>query len=186
MILTLGAVEEQDSLLLNKGNSGLGLGEGASSSNIVGLNISENLTNNSSLSFNALFSQTQGKNINNSLITGTSDIITSKFDINYEVLDYFSSDEKIILSFAQPVRVEQGSMNLRLPGLADSEGNIPHENTSLSLSPSSRQIDLSLGYYKSLGENTSIGFKGIVNQNKNHSVDGGTEMSFGTTFNYLF
>ena len=57
-----------------------------------------------------------------------------------------SKDDKFSFSLSQPHRVSSGSMDVQVAGLASRSGSIPYEYKSLRLSPSGRQLDMSIGY----------------------------------------
>jgi len=171
LTLTAGHIIEKDTLLFSKGNSGLNLGNEDTNSNIIGANYEKIINENHKISLNALFSMTDAKKFNNSLISGTDKIISSKFDVNYSINNIFDKNNSIKLSVSQPTFVEQGSMNFRLPGLADTDGNIPFTNETISLKPSARQLDYGIGYYSQLNEFVKFGFKASVGQNQNHDAN---------------
>ena len=171
LTLTAGHIIEKDTLLFSKGSSGLNLGNEDTNSNIIGANYEKIINDNHKISMNALFSLTNAKKFNNSLISGTDKIISSKFDMNYSINNVFDKNNSIQFSVSQPTYVEKGSMNFRLPGLADTDGNISFTNETISLKPSARQLDYGIGYFSQLNEFVKFGFKASVGQNQNHDAN---------------
>jgi len=168
LTLSTGHIIEKDTLLFSKGSSGLNLGNEDTNSNIFGANYEKIINDNHIISLNALFSKTEAKKFNNSLISGTDKIISSKFDVNYSINNIFDKNNSIQFSVSQPTFVEQGSMNFKLPGLADTDGNIPFTEETISLKPSARQLDYQIGYYSQFNEFVKFGLKASVGQNQNH------------------
>lgn len=64
--------------------------------------------------------------------------------------------------------MEQGNMTFRFMGLADKNGVLPYEDHKISLSPSGRQKDLSLSYYKNYSKNLKTGIKAILTDDLGH------------------
>ena len=84
-------------------------------------------------------------------------------------------------SLSQPNKIEGGSLKVRVPGLADSDGNIPYSQKDLFLQSSGRQVDLSINYLQSFDNGIDFGANITKTQDYNH-VSGN---SSGLTFSLL-
>ena len=185
LILTTGAVLENDTLLFTESSGAMNLGNDETMSNIFGINYQKIINDNSDITFNSLITYTSPKQFENSLVSKTDNIYTSRFNISYNLKNIFSENEKIKLSISQPTRVEKGTMEFKLPGLADVNGNIPYKYEDLSLEPEKRQIDFEIKYMKNLREKMYLSVGGGLKTNANHSNDG-LNSSIGTSFLYKF
>jgi hypothetical protein len=185
LILTTGAVLEKDTLLFTESNGAMNLGNEETISNIFGINYQKTINDNSDLTFNTLLTYTAPKQFENSLVSKTDNLFTSRFNVSYNIKNIFNDNEKIKFSISQPTRVEKGNMQFKLPGLADKNGNIPYNYEDLSLKPEKRQIDFEIKYMRNLKENIYLSVGGGINKNANHSSDS-LNSSLSTSFLYKF
>ena len=185
LILTTGAVLEKDTLLFTESNGAMNLGNEETISNIFGVNYQKIINDNSDLTFNTLLTYTAPKQFENSLVSKTDNLLTSRFNVSYNLKDIFTDNEKIKFSISQPTRVEKGNMQFKLPGLADVNGNIPYSYEDLSLEPEKRQIDFEIKYMRNLKENIYLSVGGGINKNANHSSDS-LNSSLSTSFLFKF
>jgi hypothetical protein len=112
-------------------------------------------------------------------------VLSSSFEVNYELKNLFKNDQ-LNISFSQPNRVEDGEMTFRFMGLADKNGILPYQDHKVSLTPSGRQKDLTLSYYKNHFRNLKTGIKAILTDDlghiKNNNLD--TNLLFTATYNF--
>ncbi|MDB9923796.1 hypothetical protein OAC96_06245, partial [Candidatus Pelagibacter sp.] len=90
LILTTGAVLEQDTLLFTKSSGAMNLGNEETMSNIFGVNYQKSISDNSDLTFNSLLTYTAPKQFENSLVNKTDNLYTSRFNINYNLKNIFT------------------------------------------------------------------------------------------------
>ena len=132
-----------------------------------------------------MFGNSRLDNIKNSLIVDTSNVLSSSFEVNYELKNLFSNDQ-LNISLSQPNRVEQGDMTFRFMGLADENGVLPYQDHKVSLSPSGRQKDLTVSYYKNHSKNLKTGIKAVFTDDlghvKNNSLD--TNLLLSASYNF--
>ena len=185
LILTTGAVLEKDTLLFTESNGAMNLGNEETMSNIFGVNYQKIINDNSDLTFNTLLTYTAPKQFENSLVSKTDNLFTSRFNVSYNLKNIFTDNEKIKFSISQPTRVEEGNMQFKLPGLADVNGNIPYTYEDLSLEPEKRQIDFEIKYMRNLKENIYLSVGGGMSKNANHSSDS-LNSSLSTSFLFKF
>jgi len=165
--ITTGLLKEKNTFLLSQGYGALTMNDSNSISNYYGLNFSKNLNNYGNIYFSSMMGFSELNNLNNSFIVDTSDVLTSNFEINYELENLIDND-KLDISLSQPNRVEKGDMTFRLTGLADSNGNLPYHDHNIDLVPTGRQIDLSIGYYTKHSKNLKTGVKTILTDDLGH------------------
>jgi len=74
----------------------------------------------------------------------------------------FTANDEVIISIDQPLRVESGRMNLRVPVYRDKERNVLFNSFGFSLSPSGREVNSSVQYqsrYNQIGFSLAVGYK---------------------------
>ena len=153
--------------------------------NFFGVNMNKKINKDSLLSFNNTIGLTKLKNNNEAFITGSSDVLSSSFEVNYELKNIFNND-KFNVSFSQPNKVEKGEMNFRFIGLSDKNGIIPYTNHSIELSPSGRQKDIVLSYYKKFNNGFNLGLKSIVTDDLGHVKKSKIDSNFIVTGSLKF
>ena len=85
------------------------------------------------------------------------------FYVNYQFKfkknNLFNKFDSLKVHLEQPLRIEKGSINMKLPGMALSNGMIPYNNISSDIEPSGRQINIGLEYQMNPKENIAFGIK---------------------------
>jgi subtilisin family serine protease len=182
---TTGLIKEENTFLLSEGSGAFNLNDQDNLSNFYGFNFSKSLNNLGNIYFSSMFGNSRLDNIKNSLIVDTSNVLSSSFEVNYELKNLFSNDQ-LNISLSQPNRVEQGDMTFRFMGLADENGVLPYQDHKVSLSPSGRQKDLTLSYYKNHSKNLKTGIKAVFTDDlghvKNNSLD--TNLLLSASYNF--
>ncbi|MDC3055305.1 hypothetical protein OA070_03650, partial [Candidatus Pelagibacter sp.] len=164
--VTAGILKEDKSFLLSKSSGAFEI-ENQNITNFYGINLSKNFNKNSILSFNNTIGFSSFNNNNNNFVLGSSDVLSTSFEIDYELSNIFGKD-KFNFTLSQPNKVEKGEMNFRLIGLSNKNGIIPFQDYKINLSPSGRQKDLTISYYRSFYKNFRLGFKSIVTDHRGH------------------
>ena len=171
---TTGLIKEENTFLLSEGSGAFDLNDKDNLSNFYGFNFSKSLSSLGNIYFSSMFGNSKLDNAKNSLIVDTSNVLSSSFEVNYELKNLFSNDQ-LNISLSQPNRVEQGDMTFRFMGLADKNGVLPYQDHKVSLSPSGRQKDLTVSYYKNHSRNLKTGIKAVLTDDlghvKNNSLD---------------
>ena len=164
---TTGLLKEENTFLLSEGSGAFNLSDEGNLTNFYGFNFSKNLSNLGNIYFSSMFGNSKLENSQNSLIVNSSDVLSSSFEINYELKNLFEKNQ-LNISLSQPNRVEQGDMTFRFMGLADKNGVLPYEDHKVSLSPSGRQKDLTISYYTNHSNNFKTGIKAILTDDLGH------------------
>jgi len=118
-------------------------------------------------------------NANHSLIEGTTNVISSSLNASVSLHNLQGKQNKLSFSVSQPNRIESGALKVRIPGLADVDGNIPYAYKEIDLESSGRQLDMSINYTQSFSNNVDIGinFSQINDYNHVEGNDSGIRMS---------
>ncbi|MDA9890200.1 S8 family serine peptidase [Candidatus Pelagibacter sp.] len=182
---TTGLIKEENTFLLSEGSGAFDLNDKDNLSNFYGFNFSKSLSSLGNIYFSSMFGNSKLDNAKNSLIVNTSNVLSSSFEVNYELKNLFSNDQ-LNISLSQPNRVEQGDMTFRFMGLADKNGVLPYQDHKVSLSPSGRQKDLTVSYYKNHSRNLKTGIKAVLTDDlghvKNNNLD--TNLLLSATFSF--
>ena len=94
--------------------------------------------------------------------------------------------DQLNISFSQPNRVESGNMTFRLMGLADKNGILPYKDHKIDLTPSGRQKDIAISYYRNHSDNFKTGFKTIFTDDMGHAKDSNFKSNFMLTTSLSF
>ena len=162
----VGTLNEKDTFLFSKGEGALGYRNTNPNSIFTGLNLGKRI-NNLSFNFSGTLGQSNMDNATNSLIEGTSNVISSSFNTSISLHKLANKNNKLSFSISQPNRIENGLLKIRIPGLADVDGNIPYTYKDIDLESSGRQLDLSLNYIHTFDNNIDIGIN--LNQIKDYN-----------------
>ena len=164
--LTTGIMRESESFLLSKSSGAFGLNNN-NLTNFFGFNLNKNINDNSSISFNNTTGISQLKNGENNFIIGSSKVLSSSFEVDYQLNNIFGKDSFNFI-YSQPNRIENGDMKFRFIGLSDKNGVIPYKDHIIELSPSGRQKDISLSYMKEFDGALKVGFKSVITDELGH------------------
>ena len=182
---TTGILKEENTFLLSEGSGAFNLNDKDNISNFYGFNFSKKLNNLGNIYFSTMFGNSKLDNAKNSLIINSSDILSSSFEINYELKDLFKNDQ-LNISLSQPNRVEKGNMTFRFMGLADINGILPYQDHKISLAPTGRQKDLTFNYHTKHSENFKTGIKAILTEDLGHIEDANFHSNFLLSATYNF
>jgi hypothetical protein len=182
---TGGVLKEKNTFLFSEGFGALDMSDESSFSNFYGINLNKDFDRFGNIYFNSLISFSSSGNKKNSFIADTSEVLSSSFEMNYEYKNLIKNDI-LNISLSQPNKVEKGDMTFRLTGLADKYGNLPYTDHVISLSPSGRQKDLSIGYYNKISEIFKTGIKTIITDDLGHRKNDNLDANILFSSSYIF
>ena len=111
-------------------------------------------------------------------LSNLSDLTTSQFNLGFIIPEVLTNQDILSFNISQPLKIESGYSNLNLPGLKDENGNLSHKTALIPLEPSSREINLDLGYERSFLNNSSMRVGTQIKINPFHSSENDTYNSF--------
>lgn len=164
---TTGLNKEKETFLLSKANGAFKLDDNGTLSNFFGFNLLKSLNESKSIYLSSMIGDTKINNLDNTIFTKSTNILSSSFEFGFEQINLLG-DDKINISFSQPNRAEDGQMSFRLFGLADKNGILPYTDHTINVSPSGRQKDLKISYYKNITDNFKIGVKALFTDDLGH------------------
>jgi hypothetical protein len=165
--LMLGNVNEGSSFLGTSGAGAFNLDNSKSKTSIMNAKLTLNVSANSTLGLMSGISKSYLSRGTDGVITGIDDVVSDSFALSYNVLGQ-SKVEKFSFSLSQPHRIRSGSMDVRIAGLKDKNGNIPYEYKSLGLNPTGRQLDLSFGYTRDLSKKMTVSTQFTITKDAGH------------------
>ncbi|MDR1694346.1 MAG: S8 family serine peptidase [Lactobacillaceae bacterium] len=131
----LGFINEKNTLFASKTDGAFSLGSD-NNTYIIGLQNDISLYDDKLSMFGkANFGYTRVGGTNNSLINNVSDLYTNSFAVgmNYNIINEPARKSSISFIVAQSVKINSGSMSLRLPASRDDEGNLFYSNHKIGL-----------------------------------------------------
>jgi carbon monoxide dehydrogenase subunit G len=184
--LMFGLADEGSKFLGMTGGGAFDLEGSKSNTSLAGAKVRLGVGEMSSIGFMAAISKSELSENNQGFITGIDNVTADTFALSFDTFNVFGND-KLSVSLSQPHRVNSGTMAMQIAGLADSEGNIPYTYHDIGLTPSGRQVDLSIGYSKDISENTTIGARFIHTKEAGHVKSAQDENSIfaGITYKNL-
>jgi subtilase-type serine protease len=184
--LMFGLADEGSKFLGMTGGGAFDLEGSKSNTSLAGAKVRLGVGEMSSIGFMAAISKSELSEQNQGFITGIDNVTADTFALSFDTFNVFGND-KLSVSLSQPHRVNSGTMGMQIAGLADSDGNIPYTYHDIGLTPSGRQVDLSIGYSKDISENTTIGARFIHTKEAGHVKSAQDENSIfaGITYKNL-
>ena len=120
----------------------------------------------------------------NGLVASMSDVRFSGFEIGARMASVFSKEDTLSFSVAQPLRIEDGTMNLQLPTGRKSDGTIEQRQVAADLEPAGREVDIGLDYQVPVGAGQlELGLQYRLNSGHVPGASAmGVAMGFGQSF----
>ena len=165
--LMFGLADEGSKFLGMTGDGAFDLEGSKSNTALAGAKVRFGVGEMSSIGLMAAISKSELSENNQGFVTGIDNVTADTFALSFDTFNVFGND-KLSISMSQPHRVNSGTMGMQIAGLADSDGNIPYTYHDISLTPSGRQVDLSIEYSKDISENATIGARFIHTKEAGH------------------
>jgi subtilase-type serine protease len=102
------------------------------------------------------------------LLNDIDDVTSTSFAFEISRPLGLNTKDSFHIGISQPLRVETGKASVMLPQLYDSNGNLKFTEASVDLSPSGRQVDLSIGYKANLDKAINVGLQFSVSEDYGH------------------
>ena len=138
----------------------------------TGVNFASDISPNLSFGAVAIYANSEMFNRGHTILSGVDQAISNSFGLN---LSNIWGSDRLEISLAQPSRIQEGSMRVRV---ADAEGSLTYRSELVSLEPSGRQIDLSIGYAREVSSDFVFSTKLSRTSQLNHVRDAGDIISY--------
>ena len=167
-----GLAEENNGFLGLSGSGAFTLDGAETSTAFTGVNFASDISPNLSFGAVAIYANSEMFNRGHTMLSGVDQAVSNSFGLNLEGSNVWGSD-RLEISLAQPNRIQEGSMRVRVTNLADAEGNLTYRSELVGLEPSGRQIDLSVGYAREVSSVFVYSAKLSRTSQLNHVRDAG-------------
>ena len=166
--LVFGANYEQNKFL-NSTSSGVFATGDLSNTNFTGIKYKKNLGDDFTFVGSGFAGYTYIDKAANSYIDNSTPLLTSSFTLGLAKSNFIKEDQRIGFFINQPQRVEEGSINLRLPTSSDRDRTVTYSNLNVDLEPDARQINYDIVFNKTITESSNLSANLTYVQNGDHS-----------------
>ncbi len=166
--IVLGYTEEEERFLGSNSGGAFNLNNQDAPTNFIANKFYKKFFNDDEFLIVTSYGLTDVNTNKDTLINNIGMLSSSSFAIKYSTKKILKSKDSFSISLSQPHRIEAGSANISIPSGRDKLGNLYFRNKDISLSPSGRQLDLSLAYNYDLSERSKISTNAILTSNEDH------------------
>ena len=154
---------------LNSASTGVFATGDMSNTNFTGIKYKKNLNNDFTFVGFGFAGYTHIDKALNSYIDKSTPILTSTFTLGLVKANFIKKNQKIGFFINQPQRVEDGSINLRVPTSSDRDRMVTYSNLNVDLEPNARQINYDIVFHKMVTETSNLSVNLTHVQNGDHS-----------------
>ena len=183
--IVLGANYEQNKFL-NSSSTGVFATGDMSNTNFTGIKNKKNLGDDFTFVGSGFAGYTYVDKASNSYIDKSTPILTSTFTLGLAKANFINEDQKIGFFINQPQRVEDGSLNLRVPTSSDRNRTVTYSNLNVDLEPDARQINFDVIFHKAVTETSYLSANFTHVQNGDHSSSSKNQNFISLFFNSKF
>ena len=166
--IVFGANYEKNKFLNSTSSGAFATGD-LSNTNFTGVKYKKNLVNNITFVGSGFAGYTHIDKASNSYLDSSTPLLTSSFTLGLAKADFIKKDQRIGFFINQPQRVENGSINLRVPTSSDRDRTVTYSNLNVDLEPESRQINYDIIFNKKITETSNLSANITHVQNGDHS-----------------
>jgi hypothetical protein len=166
--IVFGANYEQNKFL-NSTSTGVFATGDLSNTNFTGVKYKKNLGNDFTFVGSGFAGYTYIDKAADSYIDSSTPLLTSEFTLGLAKVNFIKEDQRIGFFINQPQRVEDGSLNLRVPTSSDRDRTVTYSNLNVDLEPDSRQINFDIIFNKTITESSNLSANLTHVKNGDHS-----------------
>ena len=166
--IVFGANYEQNKFL-NSTSTGVFATGDLSNTNFTGIKYKKNLSDDITFVGSGFAGYTYIDKAANSYIDSSTPLLTSSFTLGLAKANFLKKDQTIGFFINQPQRVEDGSLNLRVPTSSDRDRTVTYSNLDVDLEPEARQINVDIIFNKTITESSNLSANLTHVQNGDHS-----------------
>ena len=183
--IVYGANYEQNKFL-NSTSTGVFATGDLSNTNFTGVKYKKNLSDDITFVGSGFAGYTYIDKAANSYIDSSTPLLTSSFTLGLAKANFLKENQKIGFFVNQPQRVEDGSLNLRVPTSSDRGRTVTYSNLNVDLEPEARQINFDIIFNKSITELTNLSANFTHVQNGDHSNNSKSQNFFSLLYKKTF
>jgi len=166
--IVLGTNYEQNKFLNSSSTGAFATGD-MSNTNFTGVKYKKNLENDFTFVGSGFAGYTYIDRASNSYIDKSTPLLTSTFTLGLAKANFIKKDQRIGFFINQPQRVEDGSLNLRVPTSSDRDRTVTYSNLNVDLEPDARQINFDIIFHKAVTETSNLSANLTHVKNGDHS-----------------
>ena len=166
--LVFGVNYEQNKFL-NSTSSGVFATGDLSNTNFTGVKYKTNFGDDFTFVGYGFAGYTHLDKATNSYIDSSTPLLTSSFSLGLAKARFIKKNQTIGFFINQPQRVEEGSLNLRLPISSDRDRTVTYSNLNVDLEPEARQINYDIVFNKTITESSNLSVNLTHVKNGDHS-----------------
>ena len=166
--IVLGTNYEQNKFLNSSSTGAFATGD-MSNTNFTGVKYKKNLGDDFTFVGSGFAGYTHIDKASNSYIDKSTPLLTSTFTLGLAKANFIKKDQRIGFFINQPQRVEDGSLNLRVPTSSDRDRTVTYSNLNVDLEPDARQINFDIIFHKAVTETSNLSANLTHVQNGDHS-----------------
>ncbi|WP_415303919.1 S8 family peptidase [Candidatus Pelagibacter sp. Uisw_090] len=178
--IVLGTNYEQNKFLNSSSTGAFATGD-MSNTNFTGVKYKKNLGDDFTFVGSGFAGYTHIDKASNSYIDKSTPLLTSTFTLGLAKSNFIKKDQRIGFFVNQPQRVEDGSLNLRVPTSSDRDRTVTYSNLNVDLEPDARQINYDIIFQKAVTETSNLSANLTHVQNGDHS-NSSTNQNFISLF----
>ena len=168
MQIVFGANYEKNKFLNSSSTGAFSTGD-MSSTNFAGIKYKKKFSDDLTFIGSGFAGYTHIDKAANSYIDSSTPLLTSSFTLGLAKYNFITDDQRLGFFINQPQRVEEGSINFRVPTSSNRNRTVTYSNLYADLQPDSRQINLDLIFNKSITEMSNLSANITHIQNGDHS-----------------
>jgi hypothetical protein len=172
--IVLGTSYEQNKFL-NSTSSGVFSTGDMSNTNFTGVKYKKNISDDFTFVGSGFAGYTYIDKAQNSYIDKSTPLLTSTFTLGLAKANFIKKNQSIGFFVNQPQRVEDGSINLRVPTSSDRDRTVTYSNLNVDLEPNARQINYDIIFNKAITEMSNLSANITHVQNGDHSNNSGSQ-----------
>ena len=166
--IVFGTNYEQNKFLNSKSTGAFATGD-LSSTNFTGIKYKKSLNNDITFVGSGFAGYTYIDKAEKSYIEDSTKLLTSSFTLGLTKNKFLKEDQRLGIFINQPQRVEDGSIDLRIPTSSDRDRTVTYSNLNVDLEPDGRQINYDLVFSKSITESSNLSANFTHVRNSDHS-----------------
>lgn len=177
-------LSEQGSLLGMSGSDAFDIGTGGSST-ATRIGYEGEVGGGVSLFGSYEFGAARASGQSGGLVSGMSGLRFTGMSAGVKLDEVFRPTGSLSLSVSQPLRIDAGRLAVKLPTGRTPDGALAYARKTVSLEPTGRQVDWSLGYSFNPGPRSKVALAGRFSSDAGH-VAGKTAVSLGAEYSLTF
>jgi hypothetical protein len=166
--IVLGTNYEQNKFLNSSSTGAFSTGD-MTNTNFTGIKYKKNLGDDFTFIGSSFAGYTYIDKAANSYIDSSTPLLTSSFTLGLAKANFLEKDQRIGFFINQPQRVEDGSLNLRVPTSSDRDRTVTYSNLNVDLEPNARQINYDIVFNKTITESSNLSANLTHVRNSDHS-----------------